>query len=350
LGVADQVAGHEAGQATGRAAGTGFLVGLVLDAPDTADPDAITDQVLAAEGYGLNFAVFDDGPGAPAGLTTGRWSLDPIEAAAFASARTTAIGLIATAAATHAEPYHLSNRFSSLDWGSSGRAGWLVTVDSSPARARAYSAAPPGKDAARREADAVVGATRRLWDSWEDGALIADSATGRFLDNDKIHYVDAVPAPPAGPGRLPGDDLFSIRGPALMPRPPQGQVPLLARARDGLAGPDVTIVTADTEAGLIRAAGQARGAGAVRVFAALSLIPDLLATLRRLAPHADGVVLRASNADAALTGIAQAVLPALADDGFWAPPRPGQTLRQQLGLPRPPSRYAASIPAASQGA
>jgi alkanesulfonate monooxygenase SsuD/methylene tetrahydromethanopterin reductase-like flavin-dependent oxidoreductase (luciferase family) len=340
-------------------------VGVVLDAPDTADPDAITDQVLAAEEYGLNFAVFDDGPGAPAGLPPGRWSLDPIEAAAFASARTTTIGLIATAAATHAEPYHLSNRFSSLDWGSSGRAGWLVTVDSSPARARAYSAAPPGKDAARREADAIVDVARRLWDSWEDGALIADSATGRFLDNDKIHYVGAVCAQSAGlatcpgegravngqhDGGPPGEDLFSIRGPALMPRPPQGQIPLLSRARDGLAGPDVTIVTADTEAGLIRAAGQAREAGAVRVFAALSLIPDLLATLRRLAPHADGVVLRASNADAALTGIGRAVLPALAGDGFWAPPRPGQTLRQQLGLPRPASRYAASIRTASQGA
>ena len=52
---------------------------------------------------------------------------------------------------------------------------------------------------------------RRLWDSWEDDAEIRDAATGRFVDRGKLHYIDFV-----GPH-------FSVRGPSITPRPPQGQ-------------------------------------------------------------------------------------------------------------------------------
>ena len=253
-----------------------MILGCVVD---TTRPHRITEQVVAAERAGLNFVLFEDGPGP-----------DPIECAAFASASTRAIGLLATASATHAEPFHLANRFAGLDWGSSGRAGWLVTVDASAARARAYSAAPPEAAAAVAEADAVVDAARRLWDSWEDGALIADSARGRFLDATKLHYVDA------------GEPLFRIRGPALMPRPPQGQVVVVGRSDDGIGDVDVVLRTVEPGA-------------------------DLLARLRGL----DGVV---------LTDFVPDVLPALIAEGLVIPPRPGQTLRDQLGLPRPASRYA----------
>ena len=52
---------------------------------------------------------------------------------------------------------------------------------------------------------------RRLWDSWEDDAEIRDAATGRFIDREKLHYIDFE-----GPH-------FSVRGPSITPRPPQGQ-------------------------------------------------------------------------------------------------------------------------------
>jgi alkanesulfonate monooxygenase SsuD/methylene tetrahydromethanopterin reductase-like flavin-dependent oxidoreductase (luciferase family) len=321
----------------------------------TAAPRDIADRVAAAESLGFNVALFDDGPGQPA-APAGLGRLDPIETAAFVSAHTAAIGLIVAAAATHAEPYHLSNQLSSLDWGSAGRAGWLVTIDASAERARAYSAQAPAADAAAREAGAVIDAARRLWDSWEDGALIAESATGRFLDNEKIHYIET------------SGEFFSIRGPALMPRPPQGQLPVLARAQDQIADADVTILSADHEpaadagrpqdaaAGLIRAAGQARAAGARRLLAEVT-VPDLrapgasqefLAALHLLAGQVDGVLLR-PRAEEALAALGRSVLPALAAGGTLIPPRPGQTLRDQLGLPRPPGRYAAR-PADSPGA
>ena len=49
------------------------------------------------------------------------------------------------------------------------------------------------------------------WDSWEDDAEIRDVATGRFIDRDKLHYIDFE-------GRW-----FSVKGPSITPRPPQGQ-------------------------------------------------------------------------------------------------------------------------------
>ena len=40
------------------------------------------------------------------------------------------------------------------------------------------------------EAADYVEVLRRLWDSWEDDAEIRDVATGRFVDRNKLHYID----------------------------------------------------------------------------------------------------------------------------------------------------------------
>ena len=61
------------------------------------------------------------------------------------------------------------------------------------------------------EAADYVEVLRRLWDSWEDDAEIRDVATGRFIDRDKLHYIDFE-------GRW-----FAVKGPSITPRPPQGQ-------------------------------------------------------------------------------------------------------------------------------
>ena len=92
------------------------------------------------------------------------------------------------------------------------------------------------------EAADAVEVVRRLWDSWEDDAIIKDVATGRFVDRDKLHYIDFE-------GRF-----FSVKGPSIVPRPPQGQpivavlahqpIPFEFAARSG----DVVFVTpADTD-------------------------------------------------------------------------------------------------------
>jgi alkanesulfonate monooxygenase SsuD/methylene tetrahydromethanopterin reductase-like flavin-dependent oxidoreductase (luciferase family) len=95
------------------------------------------------------------------------------------------------------------------------------------------------------EAADYVEAVRRLWDSWEDGAEIRDVATGRFVDRDKLHYIDFE------------GKHFSVKGPSITPRPPQGQPIVSALAH---ATVPYRLVARATDIGYVTPhdAGQAR--------------------------------------------------------------------------------------------
>ena len=62
------------------------------------------------------------------------------------------------------------------------------------------------------EAADYVEVIRRLWDSWEDDAEIRDVATGRFVDRDKLHYIDFAGALVQRQG--PVDHAAAAAGPA----------------------------------------------------------------------------------------------------------------------------------------
>ena len=155
-----------------------------------------------------------------------RGRLDAALIAARAAPRTRHIGFIPTAVTTHTEPFHTSKTIATLDYVSTGRAGVRVQIGGRTDTAAHFGRreiAPPSverlddPDVQARiaehfdEAADYVEVLRRLWDSWEDDAEIRDVATGRFIDRDKLHYIDFE-------GRW-----FSVRGPSITPRPPQGQ-------------------------------------------------------------------------------------------------------------------------------
>ncbi|MFF7881176.1 LLM class flavin-dependent oxidoreductase [Streptomyces sp. NPDC020794] len=193
-----------------------------------------TDLVTEAERGLLDFVTIEDALGlqsshlaSPDGRTDQvRGRLDAVLIAARVAPLTSHIGLVPTAVVTHTEPFHISKAIATLDYVSTGRAG--VRVQVSP---RAHDAAHFGRrtfpplriedldtPAVRElttdlfdEAADYVEAVRRLWDSWEDDAEIRDVATGRFVDRDKLHYIDFE------------GKHFSVKGPSITPRPPQGQ-------------------------------------------------------------------------------------------------------------------------------
>jgi alkanesulfonate monooxygenase SsuD/methylene tetrahydromethanopterin reductase-like flavin-dependent oxidoreductase (luciferase family) len=156
-----------------------------------------------------------------------RGRLDAVLVASRVAPTTRHIGFLPTAVVTHTEPFHLSKAIATLDYVSSGRAGVRVQVAARPdvaAHLGRRELPPVDRDAVATapavvelfdEAADWVEVVRRLWDSWEDDAEIRDAATGRFVDVDKLHYVDFE-------GRH-----FAVRGPSITPRPPQGQ-PLVA--------------------------------------------------------------------------------------------------------------------------
>ncbi|MUM15396.1 LLM class flavin-dependent oxidoreductase [Mycobacterium sp. CBMA271] len=311
-----------------------------------------TEQVQLAERGLLDFVTFEDSfARTPAGR------LDAILTAARVAPATTHIGLIPTAPATHNEPFHISKSIATLDIVSGGRAGWQVTIADTEDEAAVFGRTKvlPLPDLLDEAADAVE-VTRRLWDSWEDDAEIRDVATGRFVDRDKLHYIDFE-------GRF-----FSVKGPSITPRSPQGQsvVAALARSRPGQAfaakNADLVFVTPHDGASAaeipVRLHNTA-GHRAIKVLADLVVsfrrddefrsdaaiftgsaaeLADLIAQWREWG--IDGVRLRPAVNALDIPVVVDELVPLLqAHHGFRAEYGNG-TLRERLGLPTATNRYA----------
>jgi alkanesulfonate monooxygenase SsuD/methylene tetrahydromethanopterin reductase-like flavin-dependent oxidoreductase (luciferase family) len=358
------------------------------------------DLVAEAEQGLLDFVTIEDGLGPQSShfldpderTDQVRGRLDAVLIASRIAPLTRHIGLVPTAVVTHTEPFHLSKAIATLDYVSTGRAGVRVQITARPneaahfgrrtiPRIEAYDS-PGTQDLVTDlfdEAADYVEAVRRLWDSWEDDAEIRDAATGRFIDRDKLHYIDFE-------GRH-----FSVKGPSITPRPPQGQplvtalghqtVPYRLIARQA----DVGYITPhDTDQARaivaeIRAEQEAAGRSGepLHVFGDLVVFldddqaaaEDRRARLDALAgePYtSDARVFTGTAAqladllvefrDAGLTGfrlrpavlghdlpaITRGLVPELQRRGAFRTAYEADTLRGLLGLARPANRYAAA--------
>lgn len=340
-------------------------------------PQRLVELATIAERAGFAFAALED-----------RWAetdrdggvaarVDAVLAAARLAPVTQRLALLPTVPVTYTEPFHVSKNIATLDLVSGGRGGWQPTLATTQAEADLIGrrqAAPVEELVA--EAIDVVEVVRRLWDSWEDDAVVRDRSTGRYVDRERLHTIDFTGA------------HFSVRGPSITPRPPQGQ-PVVAvgvrHQRDPLVElaarhADLVLVRAASvdEALLARrcilrsAAAHGRGRDEVRVVVVADVLLEADRTaarrarelLDRIAPtrpdgidvvgtvedvHAlvdgvravgfDGVLLRPARLPDDLERLAAEVLP-----GLLAPADPGSpvlTFRERLGLARPANRYAA---------
>jgi alkanesulfonate monooxygenase SsuD/methylene tetrahydromethanopterin reductase-like flavin-dependent oxidoreductase (luciferase family) len=299
------------------------------DPADLLAPTRLAATARTAEQGGFSFLTLASDR-AGDGYPNVQARLEPLELAAYLAAVTTRIGLVPETKAAGAEPFHLANRLASLDWAAQGRAGWAVT---------------PSEAADVAE---VVDAVRALWDTWEDGVFLADEATGRFLDLDRWHYADFV-------GRT-----FTVKGPSVTPRPPQGHLPVLG-ALPGVV--DVVRVGGSDLDDALSNAATARASGAAVLLDVEVLLDadasaaereasldrwapwpptaalrfagsaaDLLAALRAASGHVDAIRLDPAVLDVDLPVLARQVVPAL------APPSGGR-LRDLLGLPPAGNRF-----------
>ncbi|TQS46196.1 LLM class flavin-dependent oxidoreductase [Cryptosporangium phraense] len=341
-----------------------FNDSLTLQSADHFAPDQRTDQV--------------------------RGRLDATLIAARVAPASDRIGLVPVATATHTEPFHVSKAIATLDYVSTGRAGVQIRSGGLagepalfgrrefPALSAEALQSPQIQQLITERFDETadfIEVIRRLWDSWEDDAEIRDAATGRFIDRDKLHYIDFK-------GRW-----FSVRGPSITPRPPQGQ-PLVTVLGHGLVPyrlaarqADVLFVTPQDAAhgrqilDEVRGETDATGRGEqLLVFADLLVFLDAdagaaAARKARLdewdgaelfsdaqiftgTPVAladriqelgelgfDGVRLRPGVLPADLTVLVESVVPELGRRGLFQPRYDRPTLRDRLGFARPASRY-----------
>ena len=99
---------------------------------------------------------------------------------------TTHVGLIATASTSYNDPYNLARRFASLDHISGGRAGWNIVTTATLEAARNFGLDELPAHAERyRRADEFVDVAVKLWDSWDDDAVLADKESGVWGDNER---------------------------------------------------------------------------------------------------------------------------------------------------------------------
>jgi alkanesulfonate monooxygenase SsuD/methylene tetrahydromethanopterin reductase-like flavin-dependent oxidoreductase (luciferase family) len=205
---------------------------------DDARPDDLftagywADLVAEAQRSSLDFVTIEDSlrvqsdePAQPdSRIDRVRGRLDAVLIASRIAPRGNGIGLVPAVTITHTEPFHISKSIATLDYVSAGRAGVRIQVS-----ARLDEAAHFGRRSLDgqqtqdyiAEAQDYVEVLRRLWDSWEDDAEIRDVATGRFVDRDKLHYIDFERR------------WFSVKGPSITPRPPQGQPVVTALGHGG---------------------------------------------------------------------------------------------------------------------
>ncbi|MCO8270277.1 LLM class flavin-dependent oxidoreductase [Actinoplanes sp. TRM 88003] len=336
--------------------------------PDARPQDLFTarywiDLVAEAEAGKLDFVTIEDSLGLqtddPAQVQ-GR--LDAVLIASRVAPVTRHIGLVPTATVTHTEPFHISKAIATLDYVSKGRAGWRVQLSARPQEAAHFGRrdvdieTPAAIQDLFDEAADYVEAVRRLWDSWEDDAEIRDAATGRFIDRDKVHYINFE-------GRF-----FTVKGPSITPRPPQGQpvvtalghaeIPYKFAARSA----DVAYVTpadADNARQIVGQVDLKHVFGDLVVFleptspgftvepfssdaTVFSGTPAQLADLllEWQAAGLSGFRLRPGRLPADLRGITRGLVPELQARGVFRTEYEASTLRGLLGLERPANRYA----------
>ncbi len=117
--------------------------------------------------------------------------LDPTALAAIIARDTRDIGVIATVATTEISPFRLARLMVTLDHISGGRIGWNIVTGSNDSAAKnfGFDRQPP-HDVRYDLADEFITAAKLLWDSWDDGAVVMDEASGFYVDPSKVHRVD----------------------------------------------------------------------------------------------------------------------------------------------------------------
>lgn len=208
-----QTGGHIAGWRHDRAADKALTdIDYFKSLARTAER-GLFDAVFLADSVGFPPVK---GPDVFASLETPK--LDPLLVLATMAAVTRRVGLIGTASTTYCEPYDVARRFATLDHLSHGRAGWNIVTSTMENEAHNYGRAAHLEHSVRyARAEEFVEVAKKLWDSWEDDALVGDKASGRYTDPSRIH------------GVFHKGDFFSVAGPLNTPRAPQGY-PVLVQA------------------------------------------------------------------------------------------------------------------------
>lgn len=135
---------------------------------------------------------------------------------------TSRLGLGATYSTTYYEPFHVARLYATLDLLTKGRVAWNVVTSMNDSEAANFGHEEHLEHDLRYDrADEFMEVVMGHWDTWQEGAIVADKANDYFADPDKVTRLDHK------------GKFFNSRGPLSVPRSAQGHPVILQAGQSG---------------------------------------------------------------------------------------------------------------------
>lgn len=134
---------------------------------------------------------------------------DPTPLLSWLGAATSTIGLASTFSISHQHPFYTARLWSTIDHLTRGRAAWNVVTSINHNESANYGAELMAHDMRYERAEEFLEVCFKLWNSWEEDAVVMDRERGIFADSAKVHRIEHE-------GRF-----FQSRGPLNVTRSPQ---------------------------------------------------------------------------------------------------------------------------------
>ena len=157
---------------------------------------------------------------------------DPIPLLSFMGAVTSRIGLASTFSTSQHHPFYAARLWGTLDHLLSGRAGWNVVTSINHNQDANYGVDRPPADHRYDRAHEFMEVCRKLWESWDEDAVVMDREGARFADASRVRRIEHE-------GRF-----FKSRGPLNVIRSPYGG-PAILQAGVSPKGQDFAAKYAD---------------------------------------------------------------------------------------------------------
>jgi FMN-dependent oxidoreductase (nitrilotriacetate monooxygenase family) len=189
---------------------------------DWASPQLWIDMAQALERARFDYIIIEDSSYVPDAYgssfeayvksATATPKMDPSVLAPLMNHFTSNVGIVPTLSVTEYHPYLLARKINTLDHMSQGRTGWNIVTGSSHRSAQNFGLDEQVEHDKRYDmADEFFELACKLWDSWDEDAVVLDEQTQTWGDYTKVHAVDFA------------GKYYKSRGPLNAPRSPQGR-------------------------------------------------------------------------------------------------------------------------------
>jgi FMN-dependent oxidoreductase (nitrilotriacetate monooxygenase family) len=204
---------------------------------DWTSPKLYQQSIRELEQAGLDLLIIEDAlsVGSPETLDLrvraayGAPKLDPLLLTPYLLDATSHIGIAPTINAGATPPYLAARQAATLQHLSSNRFGINLVTDVKSARH--FGLEELSHDAAYARAEEWLDVVRRLWHSWEDGALVENRATGQYADGSKLQAFQHA------------GEYFKVAGP--LNAPPMDSDPIIVSP--GGSGPGLAFAGANSD-------------------------------------------------------------------------------------------------------